>query len=206
MDGQAGSVNFFNSKAPTWDETNRYPMDKIEAMLGMLGIKQSDTVLDAGTGTGILLPLLMRLTEAGNITAIDFAEKMIETAQRKLAGMAAFPSIHFIIGDILDYPFASGVFDHIICYSVFPHFEDKSKAIKKLASALKPGGLLSVLHSAPRSRINGTHVHIRSHGINSDYLLPVREYFPLLNRNGLATEHAIDDDEMFMLCGRKQVL
>jgi hypothetical protein len=65
-------------------------------------------------------------------------------------------------------------------------------------------GLLSILHSSSRERINGTHTHIHSHGINADYLLPAHEYIPLLNRNGLKEELIIDNDEMFVLCGRKQ--
>jgi demethylmenaquinone methyltransferase/2-methoxy-6-polyprenyl-1,4-benzoquinol methylase len=199
-----GSREFFNEQADTWDEINQYPMEKIESMLDMLNITPGDTVLDVGTGTGILLPLLMQRTEARNITAIDAADKMIEKAKNKLAGTAAMTAIHFIAADVLEYPFPDGTFNHIICYSVFPHFENKRAAIEKLSAALKPGGLLSVLHSASRERINGTHTHIRSHSINSDYLLPAREYVPLLNRNGLTEEYVIDSEEMFMLCGRKQ--
>ena len=195
-----GSADFFNSKADTWDAINRYPMEKIEAMLDMLRIQPVDAVLDVGTGTGVLIPLLMQ--RAGNITAIDYAEKMIAQAKSKFGKDAAAQKIQFIAADALTYPFPSETFNHIICYSVFPHFEDKRAAVKIFAAALKPGGLLSVLHSSSRVKINGTHVHIRSHGINSDCLLPARDYIPLLNRNGLAEEIVIDDDEMFMLCGR----
>ena len=197
-----GPVDFFNLRADTWDEANRYPLEKIEAMLDILGIKAGDTVLDVGTGTGILLPLLMKRTEGHNITAIDFAEKMIQNAKSK------FPdsTVTFITADVTTYHFTGGAFNHIICYSVFPHLADKCTAIQKLAAALKPQGLLSILHSSSRSRINGTHVHIRSHGINADYLLPAREYIPLLNRNGLEAEHIVDNEDMFMLCGRKQQL
>ena len=201
-----GSADFFNSKADAWDAINQYPMEKIQSMLDMLGIKPGDTILDAGTGTGVLLPLLMQYTGAGNITAIDYAEKMIEKARSKLtAGPPnALPAMQFIAADVLTYRFPAETFNHIICYSVFPHFEDKRGAIQKFAAELKPGGLLSVLHSSSRAKINGTHAHIRSRSVNSDYLLPAREYIPLLNRNGLTAEIAIDDDEMFMLCGRKR--
>ena len=195
-----GAGDFFNGLADTWDEINHYPLKKIEKMLDMLDIKDGEAVLDVGTGTGVLLPLLMRRTAAENITAIDAAEKMIEKAK----GKSGAQPVHFIAADALDYPFAESSFDHIICYSVFPHFEDKRAATAQFSAALKPDGLLSVLHSSSREKINGTHTHIRSHGINSDYLLPAREYIPLLNRNGLHDEIVIDDDEMFMLCARKQ--
>jgi demethylmenaquinone methyltransferase/2-methoxy-6-polyprenyl-1,4-benzoquinol methylase len=196
-----GTEDFFNSMADTWDEVNRYPMEKIEHMLDMPGIKQGDTVLDVGTGTGILLPLLMQRTGAHNITAIDAAEKMIDKAIGKFGSY----KIQFISADVLEYGFPDNAFDHIICYSVFPHFEDKRAVIYKFAAILKPGGLLSVLHSSARAHINGMHSHIQSPRIKMDYLLPAAEYIPLLNRNGLKEEHVIDNDEMFILCGRKQV-
>ena len=195
-----GTGDFFNDQADTWDETNHYPLEKIEKMLDMLGIAEGEAVLDVGTGTGVLLPLLIKRTAAKNITAIDAAEKMIAKAK----GKPGAARVCFIAADALTYPFAGCAFDHIVCYSVFPHFQDKRAAIEQFSAALKHGGLLSVLHSTSRERINGTHTHIRSHGINSDYLLPAVEYVPLLNRNGLREEIVIDDDEMFMLCARKR--
>lgn len=191
--------NFFNEIADRWDEINHYPVKKIETMLHMLGIGRSDTVLDVGTGTGVLLPLLMKQTRPENITAIDAAEKMIAKAKEKFSNTA----IQFIAGDVLEYPLNADYYDHIICYSVFPHFEDKRAVIKLFAALLKQGGLVSILHSSSRENINKTHTHIASRGISSDYLLPAQEYIPLLNRNGLKEERVIDNEEMFVLCGRK---
>jgi len=194
-----GANDFFNELAEKWDEINRYPMEKLEIMLDKLGIKPGDTVLDTGSGTGILLPLIMKRTGAENIYAIDAAEKMTEKAKSKFSGTA----INFITADVLEYPFINVFFDHIICYSVFPHFEEKRAIIKKLSFLLKTGGLLSILHSSARAKINKTHAHIPSHGINSDFLLPAIEYIPLFNRNNLKEEIVIDNDDMYMLCGRK---
>ena len=195
-----GTKEFFNSMADKWDEKNRYETDKIELMLNLLYIKNGDKTLDVGTGTGVLLPLLLQKTGGESITAIDIAEKMIEKAKRK------FPNtgIRFVTADVMEYLFANDFFDHIICYSVFPHLREKSAAIARFGAALKPGGLLSVLHSASKEKINGVHIHARSREINSDYLLPAGEYLPLLYKNSLREEIIIDNEEMFMLCGRKQ--
>ncbi|MDR2433328.1 MAG: class I SAM-dependent methyltransferase [Treponema sp.] len=193
-----GTRDFFNSMADSWDEKNRYETDKIELMLNLLYIKNGDTVLDVGTGTGVLLPLLLRKTGGEYITAIDVAEKMIEKAKQKFPDTGT----RFAAADVMEYPFDNDSFDHIICYSVFPHIQEKSAAIARFAAALKPGGLLSVLHSAAKEKINGVHVH--SHEINSDYLLPAGEYIPLLRKNSLREEIIIDNAEMFMLCARRQ--
>ncbi|MDR0584423.1 MAG: class I SAM-dependent methyltransferase [Treponema sp.] len=195
-----GTREFFNSMADKWDEKNRYETDKIELMLNLLYIKNGDKTLDVGTGTGVLLPLLLQKTGGEYITAIDIAEKMIKKAKQKFPNSA----IHFVAADVMEYPFDNGSFDHIICYSVFPHLREKSAAIARFAAALKPGGLLSVLHSASKEKINGVHIHAHSLEINSDYLLPAGEYIPLLHKNGLREEIVIDNEEMFMLCGRRQ--
>ena len=200
MEHARGTRDYFNSMAEKWDELNRYAMDKIELMLDLLYIKNGGQVLDVGTGTGVLLPLLLKRTGGECITAIDSAEKMIDRARGK------FPesSIRFISADVLNYPLERESFDHIICYSVFPHLTDKNAAIGCFAAALKPGGLLSVFHSAPKEKINGVHIHAGHYEINSDYLLPAGDYIPLLNKNGLKEEIIIDNEEMFMFCGRKR--
>jgi demethylmenaquinone methyltransferase/2-methoxy-6-polyprenyl-1,4-benzoquinol methylase len=190
--------NFFNDLAEQWDETNKWDMDKIALMLKLLYIKKDDAVLDVGTGTGVLIPLLTGYTE--NITAIDSAEKMIEVARRKFAGT----KVNFIPGDALEYPFADASFDHIICYSVFPHFDDKPLAIARLATKLKPGGFLSVLHSASKEKINGVHTHTHSMDIKSDNLPPAQALVACARDNGLREEIIIDNAEMYFFGARKR--
>jgi demethylmenaquinone methyltransferase/2-methoxy-6-polyprenyl-1,4-benzoquinol methylase len=191
--------DFFNSLAEKWDENNHYDFEKIALMLRYLNIMQGDTVLDVGTGTGVMLPYLLQFTQAENITAIDAASKMIEVAQRKFKDT----KINFVTGDILDYPFGENSFNHVVCYSVFPHFDEKSKTIEHISGMLKTGGLFSILHSASKERINGIHIHAHHHEINSDYLLPVARYVPLANSFSLVEEIMIDNDEMFMFAARK---
>ena len=189
---------FFNDLAERWDETNKWDMDKIALMLKLLCIQKDDAALDVGTGTGVLIPLLTSYT--GNITAIDSAEKMIEVARRKFGETG----VKFIHGDALEYPFPDDSFDHIICYSVFPHFDDKPLAIARLAKKLKPGGLLSVLHSASRERINGVHVHAHNMDIKSDSLPPAQSLVSCARDNGLREEIVIDNAEMYFFGARKR--
>jgi demethylmenaquinone methyltransferase/2-methoxy-6-polyprenyl-1,4-benzoquinol methylase len=190
--------NFFNDLAEQWDEKNTWDMDKIALMLKLLYIQNGDSVLDVGAGTGVLIPFLTGY--AGAVTAIDSAEKMIEVARRKFEGKA----VTFIHGDALEYPFPDASFDHIVCYSVFPHFDDKPLAIARLAKKLKPGGLLSVLHSASKEKINGVHVHTHSMDIKSDNLPPAQDLIPRARDNGLREEIVIDNAEMYLFAARKR--
>ena len=195
--------DFFNDRAATWDTTNHYDMDKIELMLNLLYIKAGDTVLDVGTGTGVLIPVLLKFTN--NICAIDSAEKMIEVARKKFAPT----NVNFVHGDVMEYPFDANpwgcsAFDHIICYSVFPHFDDKPGAIAHFAKKLKPGGLLSILHSASKEKINGVHVHVPNRDIMADNLPPARGLISCAQNNGLREEIIIDNAEMYFFGARKK--
>ncbi|GHU84147.1 AraC family transcriptional regulator [Spirochaetia bacterium] len=193
-----GKPDFFNDMAEQWDTMNRCDFDKIELMLKLLYIKTDDTVLDVGTGTGVLIPFLLKVTN--NISAIDSAEKMIEAARKKYA----HTHVNFVHGDVMEYPFDDGAFDHIICYSVFPHFDDKPKAIAHFAKKLKPGGLLSILHSASRDRINGVHVHAHDRDIMADSLPPARGLISSAQNNGLREEIIIDNEEMYFFGARRK--
>jgi demethylmenaquinone methyltransferase/2-methoxy-6-polyprenyl-1,4-benzoquinol methylase len=192
--------DFFNDMASTWDTTNHYDMDKIELMLKLLYIKNNDAVLDVGTGTGVLIPLLLKCP--GNICAIDSAERMIEAARKKFA----HPRVTFVHGDVMEYPFDDGAFDHIICYSVFPHFDDKRRTIAHLAKKLKPGGLLSVLHSSSKEKINGVHVHVPNRDIMADILPPARGLIACAQNCGLREEIIIDNAEMYLFGARRKWL
>ena len=52
-------MDFLNSMAGTWDERCRDDQYRINEILDLLPIKQGDTVLDVGTGTGVLVPYLL---------------------------------------------------------------------------------------------------------------------------------------------------
>ena len=72
---------YFNKLAETWDKT--YCTDELltflEDFVPKFGLKLGERVLDVGTGTGILIPFLLKAVgSSGFITAVDFAENMVE--------------------------------------------------------------------------------------------------------------------------------
>jgi demethylmenaquinone methyltransferase/2-methoxy-6-polyprenyl-1,4-benzoquinol methylase len=192
---------FFNERAEIWDEISKHDMTKIDMLSRLLLIRENDTVLDVGTGTGVLLPVLSRYTRGENITAIDSAEKMLEIAKRKFSNLGC----SFILGDAVAYPFKDESFDVITCYSVFPHFDDKPRAIKHLAAALKKGGLLAILHSSSKEKINGVHVHAHN-DVMLDSLPPAEKIAGLMCTFGLRLEAVIDNSEMYAICARKRYM
>ncbi|MDR0684949.1 MAG: class I SAM-dependent methyltransferase [Spirochaetaceae bacterium] len=188
---------FFNERAKNWDEISKNDMTKVDMLTRLLLIQERDTILDVGTGTGVLLPVLSRYTRGENITAIDIAEDMIAVARRKFGDLGC----SFILGDAVTYPFRPESFDVIVCYSVFPHIDDKPGMIKNLMAALKNGGLLAILHSCSKERINGVHVHAHR-DISLDSLPPAETVAALMRKLGMKPEAVIDNSEMYAVCAR----
>jgi demethylmenaquinone methyltransferase/2-methoxy-6-polyprenyl-1,4-benzoquinol methylase len=190
---------FFNERADIWDEIAKHDMAKVDLLTRLLFIQENDTILDVGTGTGVLLPVLANYTAGKNITAIDSAERMIAAAKRKFGGLGC----SFITEDAALYPFRPEAYNVIVCYSVFPHFDDKPRIIMHLADALKKGGLLAVLHSSSREKINGVHVHAHR-DVMMDSLPSADALAGLMRKLHLLPEVIIDNSEMYAVCARRR--
>ena len=191
--------DYFNAVAENWDSTNHHNLIKADLMVGMLDIKLGQKVLDVGCGTVVLLPILMHYTDSINITAIDEAEKMIEVAQRKFAQT----NIHFIADDVLCRTDLVNKFDFIVCYSMFPHFSNKLKAIRKLTEFLIVGGKLAVLHSSARQNINSVHRNLTNTVVQHDTLPDADTLMQYMDHSGLREEILIDNETMYLVCARK---
>jgi demethylmenaquinone methyltransferase/2-methoxy-6-polyprenyl-1,4-benzoquinol methylase len=191
---------FFNSMAGTWDERCRYDHYRINEILDMLPIRKGDDVLDVGTGTGILIPFLLeRIGEKGTIIAVDMAEKMIEIAQKKYC----YDNLFFIADNVFTAGLPEEVFDLIICYSVFPHFDDQAIAVKLLARYLKIGGTIAICHSRGREEINRKHENA-SPAVANDHLPPATVVEGYLEAGGCGIETLVDTKRLYVLTGRKR--
>lgn len=190
---------FFNSMAEKWDTVCQHDTNKIKYILDRLNINNGAKILDVGTGTGILLPFLTeKAGEDGEITAIDVSEKMLEVAQRKYS----YNNVTFVCGDVLDSGLQSEYFDFVVCYSVFPHFDDKQSAIGVISKYLKKGGKFAVCHSQSREAINNLHRNA-SEAVAEDNLPEIKIISDYFENVGLAPVLEIDNKDMFMIVAEK---
>ncbi|MFC2070978.1 class I SAM-dependent methyltransferase [Chloroflexota bacterium] len=149
---------YFNDRADIWDENvAEKDIGKLERMAERLELKPGSKVLDVGTGTGIFLPFILNsIGENGQVVALDIAEEMLKKAQAKGFGH----NIEYLNADVIDIPLESGIFDCVICYSSFPHFRDKLKALTEINRVMKSGGRLLVCHTSSRAHINEIHTQL----------------------------------------------
>ena len=190
---------YFNQKAPVWDEAiAEKDTAKLEQMAGRLDIEPGATLLDVGTGTGVFLPfLLSRIGVNGWIVALDFAEEMLKKARAKNYN----GNIDYICTDVTDIPLAGEMFDVVVCYSSFPHFQDKLKALTELHRVMRGGGRLLICHTSGRKQINEIHRQIPT--VQNDVIHGETEMQLMLTEAGFA-DIEIEDDSTSYLCKAKK--
>lgn len=194
----SASRDFFNSNAQDWDNITQHNPDKINYLLDKLALTFQDSVLDVGTGTGIILPfLLQKLNHRGSITAVDLAEKMIERARKKYG---QYP-IEFITGNVTSLH-RPQTYKAIICYSVFPHFKNQEHTLQALHELLQNNGKLLVCHSEGRQAINSRHGEIK-HNVISHPLPPIEETSNLFKKVGFQILDKEDTPEIYLCLGQK---
>jgi ubiquinone/menaquinone biosynthesis C-methylase UbiE len=155
--------DFFNQRAESWrnkphinKETGR-PANiprQVKKLFSLIPLGRDDRVLDVGCGSGFLVPhILSRLGDRGRLLELDYAENMISVNRR----LHRDRRVDFMIADVHELEEKTGSFDLIICFSCFPHFEDKQMAMRRMAAVLKPGGRLAVAHFLSSAELNDLH-------------------------------------------------
>jgi len=192
---------FFEDRAVKWDIICNHDEAKLEEIFNVLSLKKGDLVLDVGTGTGILIShILKRIGSEGKIVALDYAENMIGKAMEKFP-QKEYPNVSFVIGDFFEIS-AEELFDSIICYSCFPHIEDKKLFFQKSFDLLKWNATLLIAHSSSRTEIN--EMHTRKHeAVRNDFLPSLEEIKALGEQCGLVVLAKKDDEGIFYILLKK---
>lgn len=148
---------FFNQMAKKWD--TRFHSEALRAFLTQFvptfGLKPGQKVLDIGTGTGILIPYLLKeVGPTGKIFAIDYAEKMAERCSSKYCHI---PNLTVSVQQVENLIFPLNTFDAVTCFGMFPHIEQKELALQQINKVLKIKGSLIIAHALSRAEINKHH-------------------------------------------------
>lgn len=102
-------------------------------------------VLDAGGGTG---GFAVPLARAGHrVTVVDPSPDSLAALQRRVAEAGLSEQVVGLQGDLADLPslVAPASIDLLLCHSVLEVVDDLSGAVANIATALRPGGRLSLL-------------------------------------------------------------
>lgn len=186
----AGAANCFDHLATDtrWHEFTAAERRTVDAFVRRWRIQPGDRVLEPGCGSGRLTVVLAALTgPAGRVVAFDSsAELMRLAARRKLP-----PHVTLHTARAATLPLAPASFDHVVCFNVFPHLVPQGAMARRLAAALRPGGVFWIAHTCSRQFVNAA--HRRGPPSLRDHLLPAPRLLARLLRDAGLDQVEIED-------------
>jgi ubiquinone/menaquinone biosynthesis C-methylase UbiE len=189
---------YFNKAADSWDKRFQTPTlsSFLEKLVPQFRLEQGQNILDVGTGTGVLIPYLIRAVDPdGSVTAVDYSENMINICRTKHSHLK---NVTVELKNIEEADFPTESFDAVICFGVFPHLENKEKALRNINRILKSSGKLVIAHALSSKELE-THHNNASSTVMHDVLPEEAEMKKLLEQTGFA-EISIKDEPGCYLC------
>jgi len=136
-----GVERMFDRIAPVYDVMNRVMTVGLDqrwrrATVAAV-VERGDRVLDAACGTGDLAVIAAKA--GGQVTGLDFSERMLERARGKSA------EVEWVQGDAQQLPFEDASFDAATVGFGVRNLEDLERGLAELRRILRPGGRLAIL-------------------------------------------------------------
>ncbi len=132
------SREFFDRAAEAWNEGRSESLGLGAGALAMAGLlPESLTVLDLGTGTGALLPLLGRYL--ADVIAVDGSRAMLLRARERLGSRDA-GRVRFLRAEVGRLPLPDASVDGVVANMILHHLGRPEAALREAARVLRPGG------------------------------------------------------------------
>ena len=188
---------YFNQLADSWDK--RFQTEALSVFLEQLvptfGLLPGQKVLDLGTGTGVLIPFLLKAVgSTGQVSAVDYAEKMVKICKSKYTHL---PNVNFSVQQVEKLDFPSQTFDAVTCFGLFPHIDNKEEALRQINRVLKTNGKLIIAHALSSTGIKAHH-HKTSSIVAHDVLPTSTVMKRLLKQAGFGKIHIIDKPGQYL--------
>ena len=172
---------------------------KLRHIVESANIHPGDSVLDAGTGTGTLLPYLAEAVgRFGAIDAADISGDMLSQAHTHHARLPL--PVRFFLIDI-ENDTVHTLYDRIILLDMLPHLSRPLETIIKLFHKnLAGGGSVTLAMSAGRDMINTLHA---GNATPAHILPPAAELASRLTDAGLKVDYVEDTPDSYIVRVRR---
>lgn len=113
--------------------------ERLETIVAQGKITGGNTVLDVGSGTGILIPLIKEYNP-GRIYACDLSRRMLKQLMKK------YPYVETIMADVRDLRLPEGSTDAVYVNACYSNIADKNGAFSNLSRMMKGKGRMVISH------------------------------------------------------------
>jgi len=136
----------YDAVTDTFDRlTDQFTGSVAERMVALAQLAASDTVLDVGTGTGIVaFQVAHHVGVSGKVVGIDLSDGMLGKATKKAAIAGTNGHVTFQKMDAEMLTFEDGSFDAVVSLFALRHFPHPQVALKEMFRVLRPGGKLVI--------------------------------------------------------------
>jgi SAM-dependent methyltransferase len=211
---------FFDALAEGWEERGftEEELAKVVRLRQRLGDLRGLTILEPGCGAGRLTRLLAEWTgPEGKIMSIEVSTRMIASAARAVTagrdraawsltddGVYELPAsgphgrITLQEGKAEEIDLPAGSVDLALLFCVFPHFSDKTRALRHFRDMLSPGGRLVISHLEGSERLNCFHQGA-GEPVRLDRIPEPPAMLEMLKQAGLKPRLLLDWDEEYYL-------
>ena len=121
--------------------------ERLKKIVASARIAKGDIVLDVGTGTGILVPLIQEY-KPETIFACDLSEVMLAHLQKQ------YPYAKTIASDVRDLTMPDQSIDVVFLNACYPNIVDKPRSFEKISRMMKLAGRMVISHPMGRSFID----------------------------------------------------
>jgi len=143
----ARTRSFFDAVGPEWDALRKvFNDDALRARAIARLVDPQQTVLDMGTGTGILASELAHL--GLRVIAVDSSARMLDAARDKLEE-AGLDNVELRRGNADELPLADDEVDAALAHMVLQYLPSPGEALREMARVLRPGGSLVIVDFVP---------------------------------------------------------
>jgi ubiquinone/menaquinone biosynthesis C-methylase UbiE len=168
--------------------------ERLEKIVASGEIAKGDTVLDVGSGTGIMVPLIHSY-EPARIYACDLSSAMLGQLSRN------YSYAETIQGDVRDLDLPDGSLDAIFVNACYPNIVDKETAFSNISRMLRPGGRLVISHPLGKSFVA---VIRKASPFPLDDFPERTDAENLLRTFGFAIKDCIDEPKLYILVATKE--
>jgi len=144
--GPGRAEESFDQSAPEYDEILARNQGGAERLVAALPEGPWRRILDVGAGTGFASLAMVERFAPDEIVAVDASGAMLEVFRAKLG---AHPEVRVELhnADVLHMPVADASADAVVSSMAFHWFPNKPAALRAMARALRPGGVMGILTS-----------------------------------------------------------